>query len=203
MVWQGKSQKISRAMADGGAPEIWRSSTTPQRNISQILSNQMTVTTEHRVREELQKYLNIRLLVAKSSGVGFYLVWTLMPFSKWRICGMHVSWVRLIYWIDQKAIESISVISVHWFIEGALNESFGQPFFGANIKKFWNKRGCLSAWSLFLIFLLVQQLKKTTSVSDSLSLILHLTKTQQKACVNVLHLTQNSIKKQLVWTYST
>ena len=117
MVWQGKSQKISRAMADGGAPEIWRSSTTPQRNISQILSNQMTVTTEHRVREELQKYLNIRLLVAKSSVVGFYLVWTLMPFSKWRICGMHVSRVRLIYWIDQKAIESISVISVHWFID--------------------------------------------------------------------------------------
>ena len=36
---------------------------TPQRNISQILSNQMTVTTEHRMREELQWYLNTHLLV--------------------------------------------------------------------------------------------------------------------------------------------
>ena len=45
------------------AREILRSSTTPQRNISQILSNQMTVTIEHRMREELQQYLNTRLLV--------------------------------------------------------------------------------------------------------------------------------------------
>ena len=45
------------------AREILHSSTTPQRNISQILSNQMTVTTEHRMREELHRYFNIHLLV--------------------------------------------------------------------------------------------------------------------------------------------
>ena len=56
----------------------------------------MTVTTEHRVREELQKYFNIRLLVAKSSGVGFYLVWTLSLIStqgclkRWTARSVHI-----------------------------------------------------------------------------------------------------------------
>ena len=119
----------------------------------------------------------------------------------------------MIYWIYQKAIESISVISVHWFIEGALNESFGQPFFWANIKIFLKQKGVSFSLIVVLNISFGTTTKKNNLCERQLILNIALNKNSTKSlcerialntklnkkttCVNIFHITKNNLCEQL------
>ena len=98
---------------------------------------------------------------------------TWMPFLKRWICVMHVFKVWLIYWISQKVIESIGVISAHWFIRWTTKTTksiFWSAVFWAYIKKCFKQK-----WVSFSLIIVLnisfsknKNSTKTTCVSNCL-----------------------------------